>query len=99
MKPKFLEKIQVEQIEKILFILSAVVFLWLSGADSTFAGVNYLAGLKEDVHSTFGSGSDTQYFLLLAEGLAGAYAFWKTKSLPVLCGLPVLMVFTHWALK
>ncbi|HCU6014436.1 TPA: conjugal transfer protein TraA, partial [Legionella pneumophila] len=39
------------------------------------------------------------YFLLLAEGLAGAYAYIKTKNIAVLAGVPVLMVFTHWALK
>lgn len=77
-----------------------IYFLFLSSsyADGP-AGTNHLSGLKADVKATFGSGSDTQYFILLAEGLGGAYMFWKTKSMPVLLGLPVLMVYTHWALK
>ena len=62
-------------------------------------GVNYLAGLKENVRATFGAGSDTQYFILLAEGLGGAYAYWKSKSPAVLMGVPILMVFTGWALQ
>ena len=70
--------------------------------DSCFAAngaVNRLAGLKEEVGATFGADSDVPYFILLAEGLAGAYAYIKTKNIAVLAGVPVLMVFTHWALK
>lgn len=63
------------------------------------AGTNHLSGLKNDVVATFGAGSDMQYFLLLAEGIAGAYAYTKTKNIAVLAGVPLLMVFTHWALK
>lgn len=62
-------------------------------------GVNHLSGMKDDVKATFGKGSDTQYFILLAEGLGGAYAYMKTKNIAMLCGVPLLMVFTHWALK
>lgn len=72
---------------------------FLLSSNSHAEGTNYLTGLKGDVKATFGAGSDTEYFILLAEGLGGAYAFWKSKSMPVLLGLPVLMVFTHWALK
>jgi len=67
--------------------------------DNCFAAENRLAGLKADVGATFGADSDVPYFLLLAEGLAGAYAYIKTKNIAVLAGVPVLMVFTHWALK
>jgi hypothetical protein len=74
-------------------------FLFMSTSHAEPPGTNYLKDLKADVKATFGAGSDTEYFLLLAEGLGGAYAFWKSKSMPVLLGLPVLMVFTHWALK
>ena len=62
-------------------------------------GTNRLSGLKDEVGATFGADSDLPYFLLLAEGLAGAYAYIKTKNIAVLAGVPVLMVFTHWALK
>ncbi|RUQ96646.1 type IV conjugative transfer system pilin TraA [Legionella septentrionalis] len=81
------------------FIVLGTFFYFLLTNVSYAGGTNHLSGLKADVSATFGKGSDTQYFILLAEGLGGAYAFWKTKSIPVLCGLPVLMVFTHWALR
>lgn len=71
----------------------------LSLMPNCFAAENRLAGLKADVGATFGADSDVPYFLLLAEGLAGAYAYIKTKNIAVLAGVPVLMVFTHWALK
>jgi type IV conjugative transfer system pilin TraA len=67
--------------------------------DLSFAGTNHLAGLKDEVASTFGAKSDTPYFILLAEGLAGAYAYMKTKNIAVLAGVPVLMIFTNYALK
>lgn len=68
--------------------------------DLCFAtGVNHLAGLKDEVAATFGAKSDTPYFILLAEGLAGAYAYMKTKNIAVLAGVPVLMIFTNYALK
>lgn len=60
---------------------------------------NHLAGLKSEVGATFGAGSDMQYFLLLAEGLAGTWAYIKSKNIMVLGGVPLLMAFTHWALK
>jgi len=62
-------------------------------------GVNHLAGLRDDVSKTFGAGSDMQYFILLAEGIGGAYAYSKSKNIMVLTGVPILMGFTHWALK
>ncbi|MDP3268080.1 MAG: type IV conjugative transfer system pilin TraA [Legionella sp.] len=67
--------------------------------DSCFAAENRLAGLKSEVAATFGADSDVPYFILLAEGLAGCYAYIKTKNIALLAGVPVLMVFTHWALK
>lgn len=79
--------------------LGFMVYLVCSGMAHADGGVNHLSGMKEDVKATFGKGSDTQYFILLAEGLAGAYAYIKTKNIAVLCGVPLLMVFTHWALK
>lgn len=80
------------------FLLIGLALLCLA-PDSCFAGVNRLSGLKGEVGATFGADSDVPYFLLLAEGLAGAYAYIKTKNIAVLAGVPVLMVFTHWALK
>lgn len=81
------------------FILLGFVVYLLSAGESFAAGTNHLSGLKDDVVATFGAGSDMQYFLLLAEGLGGAYAYTKTKNIAVLAGVPLLMVFTHWALK
>ncbi len=63
------------------------------------AGVNRLEGLKNDVHATFGSGSDVEYILLLAQGLFCAYRYKASGNIAYLAGLPVLMVFTHFALK
>lgn len=80
------------------FLMIGLALLCLM-PDSCFAAENRLAGLKAEVGATFGADSDVPYFLLLAEGLAGAYAYIKTKNIAVLAGVPVLMVFTHWALK
>lgn len=80
------------------FLLIGIALLCLM-PDSCFAAENRLGGLKDEVKATFGAGSDVPYFLMLAEGLAGAYAYIKTKNIAVLAGVPVLMVFTHWALK
>ncbi|MBN9228052.1 MULTISPECIES: type IV conjugative transfer system pilin TraA [Legionella] len=80
------------------FLMIGLALLCLM-PDSCFAAENRLSGLKEEVKATFGADSDLPYFLLLAEGLAGAYAYIKTKNIAVLAGVPVLMVFTHWALK
>lgn len=68
----------------ILGFIAAVLMPELS-----FAGTNHLAGLKDEVAATFGAKSDTPYFILLAEGLAGAYAYMKTKNIAVLAGVPV----------
>ena len=68
-------------------------------ADDAAAGVNHLKGLRADVHSTFGSGSDVEYILFVAEGLSVAYMFHKTKSYATFAALPALMAFTHYALK
>lgn len=81
----------------VLGLIINALFCGQSFAEGT--GTNHLGGLKSDISATFGKGSDTQYFILLAEGLAGAYAYIKTKNIVVLGGLPVLMAFTHWALK
>ena len=81
-----------------LSVLSAGVSILMT--DPCFAaGTNYLSGLKADVGATFGGGSDTEYFILLGEGLLSAIGYMKTKNIMLLGGLPVLMAFTHWALK
>ncbi|PJD93806.1 MAG: conjugal transfer protein TraA [Legionella sp.] len=80
--------------------LSAIGLGFVAGeclADGT--GVNHLAGLKGDVHATFGAGSDVEYILFVAEGLSVAYMFHKTKSYATFAALPALMAFTHYALK
>ena len=79
-------------------ILGFLISQVLSGT-SHAAGVNHLSGLKDDVGATFGAGSDMQYYLLLFEGIAGAYTYSKTKSMAALVGFPTLMLFTHFALK
>ena len=84
---------------KLPFLTIGFTLAALFSGDVLAAGTNHLAGLKDDVVATFGAGSDMQYFLLLAEGLGGAYAYTKTKNIAVLAGVPLLMVFTHWALK
>ena len=54
---------------------------------------NFIPTIVE--HSIFKS----QKIYMLFEGIAGAYAYSKTKSIAALVGVPVLMVFTHYALK
>lgn len=68
-------------------------------AEETKEGVNHLKGLRADVHSTFGAGSDVEYILFVAEGLSVAYMFHKTKSYATFAALPALMAFTHYALR
>ena len=58
-----------------------------------------MAGLKADVGKTFGAGSDIEYYLYLGEGILTGIGYIKTKNIMLLGGLPVLMLFTHWALK
>lgn len=81
------------------FVILGFIMFCLIPETSFAEGTNRLAGLKDEVGATFGAKSDVPYFLLLAEGLAGTYAYIKTKNIAVLAGVPVLMVFTHWALK
>jgi len=78
--------------------LGLVMYLFMSN-NCMADGVNRLEGLKGDIGATFGAGSDTEYFLYLAEGLMAGMGFMKTKNIMLLGGLPLLMVFTHWALK
>lgn len=59
---------------------------------------NYLEPLQQDIKDTFGANSMIPYLILLAEGVMGALAYSKTKNIMVLGGVPVLMVFTHFAL-
>ena len=85
---------------EVLPFLTLGFVLYCCMSNNCFAdGVNRLAGLKNDVGATFGAGSDTEYFLYLAEGLMAGMGFMKTKNIMLLGGLPLLMVFTHWALK
>lgn len=79
--------------------LSTLGLGFVAGECFAGEGVNRLDGLKPDIQATFGTGSDVEYVLYIAEALSVAYAFHKTKSYPVFAALPVLMVFTHWALK
>lgn len=85
--------------EKLPLVVLGSAMSVLMVSESIAEGVNHLAALKDDVGATFGKGSDMEYYLLLAEGLAGAYGYIKSKNIAVLGGLPVLMMFTHWALK
>lgn len=85
--------------EVLPFVALGVLLYCFMTNDSFAAGVNRLSGLKDDIGATFGSGSDTEYFIYLAEGLLAAMGFMKTKNIMLLGGLPLLMVFTHWALK
>jgi len=85
--------------EVLPFLMLGLVMYCFMSNNSFADGVNRLAGLKSDVGATFGAGSDTEYFLYLAEGLMAGMGFMKTKNIMLLGGLPLLMVFTHWALK
>lgn len=86
--------------ERYLPVMALGVLLYfLMTNDALAAGTNYLEGLKTDVKATFGADSDLGYLLLIAEGLYGAYKFITTKSIPVLLGFPVLMLFTHFVLR
>ena len=85
--------------EVLPFLMLGLLMYGLMSSNTFADGVNRLAGLKGDVGATFGAGSDTEYFLYLAEGLMAGMGFMKTKNIMLLGGLPLLMVFTHWALK
>ncbi len=85
--------------EVLPFLLLGMMLYCLTPSTSFAEGTNYLSGLKADVGKTFGAGSDTEYFIYLGEGLLAAIGYIKTKNIMVLGGLPVLMAFTHWALK
>ena len=86
--------------QKALSLLALGTAIYGLSTTTSFAeGTNYLSGLKADVGKTFGAGSDTEYFIYLAEGLMAAFGYIKTKNIMLLGGLPVLMAFTHWALK
>lgn len=85
--------------QKIMPFLLAGICLYLLMSGESHAATNYLKDLKDDVGATFGRGSDIEYYLYLAEGVMAGTAYIKTKNVMVLAGLPILMVFTHWALK
>jgi len=78
-----------------MMVLLGFMIFYASDSHAT----NHLSGLKSDIADTFGANSDVPYFLLLAEGVVGAMAYIKTKNLMVLAGVPVLMIFTHFALS
>ena len=82
-----------------LVILSLLVCCLLPAIGFAEGGTNYLSGLKADVGKTFGAGSDIEYYLYLGEGILTGIGYIKTKNIMLLGGLPVLMLFTHWALK
>lgn len=81
----------------LIFTLVLLGVLMLYASDSH--AVNHLQSLKKDVADTFGGSSDVPYYLLLGEGVIGAIAYMKTKNIMVLAGVPVLMIFTHFALS
>lgn len=81
----------------LLMMMVLIGFMMFYASDSH--ATNHLSGLKSDIADTFGANSDVPYFLLLAEGVVGAMAYIKTKNLMVLAGVPVLMIFTHFALS
>lgn len=81
----------------LLMMMVLLGFMMFYASDSH--ATNHLSGLKSDIADTFGANSDVPYFLLLAEGVVGAMAYIKTKNLMVLAGVPVLMIFTHFALS
>lgn len=80
-------------------LLAALFLVVLQQGAHADGGTNYLADLKNDVSATFGQDSDIPKYLYLGEAILGAFAYMKTKNIMVLAGLPVLMIFTHFALK
>lgn len=91
-------KLYVQLRENIGLIFIAAALYFLMTGDSLAAGVNRIAGLKDDAVATFGKGSDTEYYLCLAEALTCGYLYVKNKNVGSLISLPVLVAFTHWAL-
>lgn len=81
------------------FICSALLIGMLLFYTSDSHATNHLASLKTDVVDTFGKGSDLPFYLLLGEGIIGAVTYMKTKNPMVLIGVPILMIFTHFALS
>lgn len=80
-----------------LFMFAVVIGLLIFSPDSH--ATNHLKGLKTDIADTFGANSDVPYYLLLGEGFIGAFTYIKTKNPLVLGGVPILMIFTHFALS
>lgn len=80
-------------------MMLGMLFYCLMPSTSFAEGTNYLSGLRQDVGKTFGAGSDIEYYLYLGEGILAGIGYIKTKNIMLLGGLPVLMAFTHWALK
>lgn len=85
--------------EVLPFLILGLVFYCITPSTSFAEGTNYLSGLRADVGKTFGAGSDVEYYLYLGEGILAGIGWIKTKNIMLLGGLPVLMAFTHWALK
>ena len=81
------------------FVVLGAALFCLMPSLSFAEGTNYLAGLKSDVVKTFGADSDLPYYLYIGEAILAAYGYSKTKNIMLLGGLPVLMLFTHWALR
>ncbi|KLV36871.1 hypothetical protein AB894_00825 [Piscirickettsia salmonis] len=77
--------------------LIAALILYLMATSPLFAaGEDYLSGIKDATASSFGEGSTFEHLLYLGEGIAGVYAYIKTKNIMVLAGLVVVMIFTHF---
>jgi type IV conjugative transfer system pilin TraA len=81
------------------FLTLGVFLMMLMAGEGHADGVNHLATLKPDISATFGGTSDVPFYLYMAEAIGAGMAYIKTKNIVMLAGLPILMVFTHWALK
>lgn len=85
--------------KEIFIFLLLVLIVFFIGEGGVFAtGTNHLLSLKEDAAATFGSSSDLPNYLYGAEGLTALVTYIKTKSPMVFLGLPIVMIFTTFAL-
>lgn len=89
-----------EHVRQVAPWISLTAFLYLLLMNQANAeGTNYLSGLKGDVSATFGKGSDLPTYMYWGEAAVAGVTWLKTKSPWVFVGLPLLMIFTHWAFQ
>jgi hypothetical protein len=99
MLKKLKKVIKKMQTKKAYFFETVLFYFLMANVSYASEDLNHLKGLKDSVAATFGAGSDISYYLYLAEGLGCAYGYIKTKDIKLLLSLPILIIFTNWALS